>query len=180
MRRILKLTSFLLATIALAIVVGADENKPDTMSLEGKPAPDISLNQMGGKQFHLSALKGNVVLMDYWATWCPPCRASLPHLQDISKDKDLADKGLKVFAINSRESGTTVEKFLKQNNYTFAVPLDLAGDFGRKYLVRGIPTTVIVGRDGVIKKVFIGFGEGTEKQIKEAVEKALDEKGPAT
>lgn len=177
MKHAVKLFTLLMAVVAFAAIAGADDtNKADTTSLEGKKAPAVSLNMMGGKHFTLSAEKGNVVLMDYWATWCPPCRESLPHIQEISQDKDLAAKGLKVYAINSRESGTDVVKFMKDNNYTFNAPLDIKGDFGRAYLVQGIPTTVIVGRDGVIKKVFVGFGPGREKEIKDAVNKALDEK----
>jgi thiol-disulfide isomerase/thioredoxin len=133
-----------------------------------------------GKKFTLSKEKGNVVMIDYWATWCPPCRASLPHLNEISQDKDLAAKGLKVYAINDKETKPVIDQFMKQNNFSFLVPIDIQGQFGQKYLVRGIPTTVIVGRDGSVKKVFIGFGEGMEKEIKAEVEKALDEKGPTT
>jgi thiol-disulfide isomerase/thioredoxin len=177
MRRITRLLTLFVVGIAFVAVAGADDtNKADTTSLEGQAAPEVSLNMMGGKKFKLSEEKGNVVLMDYWATWCPPCRQSLPHIQEISQDKDLAAKGLKVFAIDDRESGTDVVKFMKDNNYTFNAPLDRAGEFGKAYLVRGIPTTVVVGRDGVIKKVFIGFGPGREDEIKAAVNKALDDK----
>src|SRR5437867_2798145 len=69
----------------------------DTMSLQGKAAPDLSLKTLDGQDFKLSELKGSVVLMDYWATWCPPCRESLPHINAISQDKELTGKGLKVF-----------------------------------------------------------------------------------
>ena len=120
-----------------------------------------------------ASLKGSVVLMDYWATWCGPCKASLPHINSISQDKSYAGKGLKVFAINDKEQKSKVEQFVKQNNYSFSVPLDTKGKFGEAYKVRGIPTTVIVGRDGTIKKVFIGFGDGSEEKMKEAIEDAL-------
>lgn len=152
----------------------------DTSSLEGKPAPDVSLKTTDGKDFKLSSLKGDVVMIDYWATWCPPCRASLPHVNDISKDEDLKSKGLHVFAVNSKEDADTVKKFVTDNQFTFTVPLDPSGSFGKDYLVHGIPTTVIIGRDGVIKKVFIGYGPGMEKPMKAAIEKALAEAKPAT
>src|SRR5436190_6294613 len=158
----------------------AQKEEKDVRSLEGKPAPDLTLNTLDGKQFKLSALKGSVVLMDYWATWCPPCRKSLPHINTISQDKELAAKGLKVFAINDKEKKPEVEQFVKQNNYSFTVPLDVQGKFGQLYLVRGIPTTVLVGRDGNIKKVFVGFGDGSEEGIKQAINEALDDKGPTS
>jgi len=147
----------------------------DTMSLEGKAAPDVSLQTMDGQSFQLSKLKGSVVMLDYWATWCPPCRASLPNVNKLSQDKDLAAKGLKVYAINCRETQETAQKFVQDNHYTFTVPLDPSGEFGTKYLVQGIPTTVIVGRDGTIKDVFIGYGPGTEQQLRQALDKALAE-----
>ena len=152
----------------------------DTSSLEGKPAPDVSLKTSDGQDFKLSSLKGDVVMIDYWATWCPPCRASLPHVNDLSKDEDLKSKGLHVYAANDKEDAETVKKFVTENKYTFTVLMDPTAAFGKDYLVRGIPTTVIIGRDGVIKKVFIGYGAGMEKPMKQAIEKALAEPKPAT
>jgi thiol-disulfide isomerase/thioredoxin len=169
------------AILALAGLAFAGDDKQkgsgggDTMALEGKPAPDVSLKTLDGQDFKLSELKGSVVMMDYWATWCGPCRESLPHVNAISQDKDLAAKGLKVFAVNAHEEKGKVEDFVKKNNFSFSVPLDPTGDFGKSYKVRGIPTTVIVGRDGVIKKVFIGFGPNSEEQIKDALKDALKE-----
>jgi peroxiredoxin len=181
-----------LATVMLAVSMYAIAAPPkggaadaggqaggDTMSLEGKPAPDFSFTTLDGKTVKLSEQKGNVVLVDYWATWCPPCRKGLPHVNEIANDKDLAAKGLKVWAVNSKETNDKVEKFVKQNNFSFTVPMDTKGDFGKSYLVQGIPTTVVVGRDGVIKKVFIGFGEGQGEVIKKAVEEALKEEAPS-
>lgn len=151
----------------------------DTMALEGKPAPEFAGKTLDGKDVKLSSEKGSVVLMDYWATWCPPCREGLPHIQELAMDKDLAAKGLKVWAINSKEGKDKVEPFMKRMNLSMMVPMDPKGEFGKAYMVRGIPTTVIVGRDGNIKKVFIGFGPGQGDKIKEAVEAALAEDGAA-
>ena len=119
-------------------------------------------------------------MIDMWATWCGPCRASLPHVQKISQDKALASRGLKVWAVNAKEEKQTAEKFVNQNNFTFTVPLDSAGQAMTDYKVTGIPTTVIVGRDGKIKNVFIGYGPGSDKQIEDALEAALKESGPST
>jgi thiol-disulfide isomerase/thioredoxin len=151
----------------------------DTTSLKGKPAPDISLKTTDDKDFKLSELKGDVVVLDFWATWCPPCRKSLPHLNKVANNKELAEKGLKVFAVNSQETKAEAKDFASKNNYTFTMPLDAKGDAGKSYLVVGIPTTVIVGRDGSIKDVFIGFGgEESEKQLDAAIENALKDPKP--
>jgi len=188
MLSLLSLTAVVLAVSMYAIASppkggaaagsGGGEKAGDTMTLEGKPAPDFTFATFDKKEVTLSKEKGNVVLLDYWATWCPPCREGLPHINELANDKDLAAKGLKVWAINSKENDAKVGPFLKDKSLTMTVPMDTKGEFGKNYLVQGIPTTVVVGRDGTIKKVFIGFGEGQGEKIREAVEAALKEDAP--
>ncbi len=148
----------------------------DVNSLVGKAAPAISLTTLDGKDVKLADQKGNVVVLDFWATWCPPCRESLPHVQKISADKDLAAKGLVVWTVNDRETSDVIEKFQKDNSFTFTVLLDSNGSTLQSYLVQGIPTTVIVGRDGTVKNVFVGFGgDSTASAIDAAIQQALSE-----
>jgi thiol-disulfide isomerase/thioredoxin len=162
----------LLAAGLLTLPARADDN--DTNSLVGKAAKDFTLDTLDGKTVKLSALKGDVVVLDFWATWCGPCQHSLPHLQKLSADKERADKGLKVYAVNDQEKKNVVQAFLNENHYTFTVPLDKDGKVMESYMVQGIPTTVIVGRDGVIAKVFVGYGgEDSAKEIDTAVDDAL-------
>jgi len=170
---------FAVALIAFGFVTGQLARAgDDTTSLEGKPAPDVTLKTLDGKDAKLSDQKGSVVLMDFWATWCPPCRKSLPHVQELSADKELAAKGLKVWAVNAHEEANKVTTFTKQNNYTFSIPMDAKGDTMKNYMVHGIPTTVIVGRDGNIRKVFVGYGDDSAEKVKKAVEEALAESAP--
>ena len=113
------------------------------------------------------------MVLDFWATWCPPCRLSLPHIEEVSKKKDLADKGLKVVTVNARETKDKVQAFLKQNNYTFTVAMDQKGAVMKDYGVQGIPTTVVIGQGGKVKKVFVGFGPDSPKALDAAIEEAL-------
>jgi thiol-disulfide isomerase/thioredoxin len=161
-----------LCVLALTFFVTSARSEDDTAGFEGKAAPDFSLTTIDGKPVKLSDMKGKVVVLDFWATWCPPCRKSLPHLQKVSADKALADKGLVVWAVNAREAKEKVQKYLDDNKLTFTVPMD-QGKTMTDYKVQGIPTTVIVGRDGNVKNVFIGFGEGSEKPIDDAITAAL-------
>jgi len=177
----MKTVSWLLALLALVTfgnLAGAQAPaKPkDTNSLVGEVAPDFAVQTLDGKAAKLSDQKGKVVLIDMWATWCPPCRKSLPHVQEVSENKKLADQGLVVWAVNAREKPEVVTKFLTDNKYTFTVPMDNDGKIGSAYLVRGIPTTVIIGKDGKVKAAFIGFGPDTAKAVDAAVEQALAEK----
>jgi len=151
----------------------------ETASLKGKPAPEIALKTLDGNEVKLSDMKGKVVLIDAWATWCPPCRESLPHVQKLSADQHLQDKGLVVWAVDLKEDKPTIEKFLKDNHYTFTVLRDDKDLMHKSYLVSGIPTTIIVGRDGTVKETFLGYGgEKSAQAIDDAVHKALAEPAP--
>jgi len=151
----------------------------DPASLKGKAAPGITLKTIDGKDVSLAGMKGKVVLVDFWATWCPPCKESLPHVQKVSADKALADKGLVVWATDDRETKDVVSAFLKQNSYTFTVLMDDKGAALQAYLVSGIPTTIVIGRDGTVKDAFVGYGgDDTAKAIDAAIDKALAEPAP--
>ncbi|MCY2954600.1 MAG: TlpA disulfide reductase family protein [Planctomycetota bacterium] len=168
------------AVVAFILTGNAAQRENDTQTLVGKPAPDFTLKTLDGQEVKLSSLKGSVVVVDFWATWCPPCRKSLPHLQTVSKNEDLAKNGLKVLAVNALEKQDKVEEFVKQNSYSFTIPMDASGDTMKEYRVQGIPTTVIVGRDGNIKNVFVGYGgEESGKQLDKAIDAALAEAKPA-
>ena len=167
------------ALVALAGMSLTARAANDPASLEGKPAPAIALKTLDGKDLSLAGMKGKVVLVDTWATWCPPCRLSLPHIQKISADKALADKGLIVWAVDDQETKPVVEAFLKDNKYTFTVLMDEKAAVLKAYFVSGIPTTIVVGRDGTVKNTFVGYGgDASAKAIDAAVEKALAEPAP--
>jgi thiol-disulfide isomerase/thioredoxin len=141
--------------------------------LTGKPAPDFTLTGLDGKQQTLSKMKGSVVVLDFWATWCPPCRESLPHLDALNKD--LAPKGLKVYAVNLQEEKPKVQDYITKNKLAFPVLLDTQGKVAMEYKANAIPQTVVVAKDGTVKKVFVGFGPDTEKNLRQVVEEAMKE-----
>ncbi len=147
----------------------------DRSALEGKDAPDFELPSLDGQQVKLSALKGSVVVLDFWATWCPPCRQSLPHLDELNEK--MKDKGVKVFAVNSQEEGDTVRKFVKDTKLTTTVLLDEKGITSEPYNLQAIPQTVVIGKDGKVVKVFTGFNPNSSpQQLLRAVNKALEAK----
>ena len=142
-------------------------------ALEGKAAPDFKLTGLDDKQVSLADLKGSVAVVDFWATWCPPCRASLPHL-DETYQKFKGD-GLKVYAINVGEEKQQVQAFVEKTKLAVPVLLDSDSSVLQKYQGSGIPETVVIGKDGRIRKVLVGFGEGSEDQIVAAVKAAMAE-----
>jgi thiol-disulfide isomerase/thioredoxin/outer membrane lipoprotein-sorting protein len=144
--------------------------KPAGTSLENKTAPDFILPSLNGERVSLRSLKGSVVVLDFWATWCPPCVKSLPKLAEM--DKAEPDDEVKFFAINLQEDKDKVETFLQVKHIEIPVLLDEAGDVSQRYQVRSIPQTVVIGKDGKVKKVLVGVGPNTEEDLQKAIDAA--------
>lgn len=118
--------------------------------LTGKPAPELTVKDLDRKQISLTAYRGKVVLLDFWATWCPPCRADGPALNTLQKKygNDLAIVGISV-----DEGRSVVEKYLKDRPHSFPIVLTTENEMPRPYQVRFFPTYIVVGRDGVVVAV---------------------------
>lgn len=155
-------------TAPVRVRMEAEESGPE--ALVGKPAPAFTLTLLEGGTFDLASYQGKqIVLLDFWATWCGPCRAAMPTLVEVSKD--YAAKGVRYFAVNLREKPDVIRKYLQQANLEITVPLDEEGKIAKQYNVRGIPTMVIVGKDGKVKKVHVG----SSAELKQELTSALDE-----
>ncbi len=141
----------------------------------GQPAPGFSVHLLDGRSVALADLRGKVVLLDFWATWCPPCRQELPHTQSMAADAALARRGLVVVAVDEGEDAGTVRGFLDRNRFTFPAALDVDGSVARDYAVSDLPTTVLIGRDGTVRGVVTGWTEQTAEAIEQAVDHALAE-----
>jgi thiol-disulfide isomerase/thioredoxin len=143
--------------------------------LLGKNAPEFSLPTLAGGTASNADLKGHVTIVDFWATWCEPCRRSMPHLQQLAANPELSAKGLRVLAVNAthQDDRADVEAYMKETGFTFPVPLDENGMMTQAFQVRGFPTTFVVGRDGTVRNVFVGVMPDTLKALDEAVAAAL-------
>ncbi|MCD6310721.1 MAG: TlpA family protein disulfide reductase [Candidatus Eremiobacteraeota bacterium] len=149
---------------------------PDVASIsssgEGILAPDFTLPDLSGNEVTLSSLRGKVVLLDFWATWCSPCLFAMPGLQKLHDKYE--DKGLKVMSINLGESGAKVKKFIKENGLTYTILLDKSGNTGRIYNVRGIPTMILIDKNGIIQMKQVGYSRWQEEKIVEKIKELLD------
>ena len=135
---------------------------------EGSPAPDFTLTTLdGSEKVTLSALKGKVVVLDFWATWCAPCVAGLPTVDSVTKA--FKDQGVEFYAVDLREKASRVSKFMTKKGWDFTVLMDEDGEVAKSFDVGGIPHSVLIDREGVIRHVHIGFGgkEALQKQLEE-------------
>jgi peroxiredoxin len=119
------------------------------------PAPEFTLATSDGKAISLSALRGQVILVNFWATWCPPCKAEMPELNTLQRDYG-AKKGFVVVGIASEESPAAVAAFAGQRGITFPLLLDTRGQVIRDYNIRTLPSSVIVDREGRIRDKWTG------------------------
>ncbi len=141
---------------------------------EGFLAPDFTLETLDGGEITLSELRGQPVILNLWASWCPPCRAEMPALQRVYEAN--RESGLEILAVNmtSQDSQSSAETFVDQNALTFTIPLDRLGLVSNIYQSRALPSTFFVDRQGVIQKVVIG-GPMSEVLIESVVEMLLSE-----
>jgi len=140
-----------------------------------KPAEprEFTLPFLGGESASLSSYKGKVVFLNFWATWCPPCREEMPSMETLYKR--YKDKGLEMLAINLSENTNTVRQFMDNNGYTFPVMMDSDGRVGGAYGIRSIPTTLIIDREGKIVAQVIGSIYWDTPQVLAAFEALLNE-----
>jgi thiol-disulfide isomerase/thioredoxin len=164
-RQIMRKSSLPRLLLLSALLVAGCALQPDPEP--GKPAADFSATLLDGKPVSLSALRGKVIVLDFWATWCAPCREGLPHLQAMSADPGFSKSGLEVLAINEAEDDDTVRSFLAANHYTFPTVRDGDGSIGRTFEVSVLPTTIVVGRDGNVRAVCAGLTTQTTATIRD-------------
>ncbi len=148
-------------------VVSEESTNPITPDSIGAQAPNFTLKDLNGKSVSLASLKGKVILIDFWASWCPPCKMELPHIQSIYND--LAPKGLVVLAINTSDKKDAMAKFLQQTGYSMPTLFDEPGIGGSLYGVTGIPTVFILDKRGKVAKTWVGFEDNGEAEMRHTI-----------
>jgi peroxiredoxin len=128
---------------------------------KGNRAPDFTLQDLNGQDVKLSSLRGKIVMVNFWAIWCVPCKEELPYFQAISDNRSQED--LKILAVNFKEGTGAVRSFITGEEYTFTVLLDSTGEVNTLYDVSYYPTTFFIDADGIIKEIQEGsFQSQTE------------------
>ena len=161
----------ILASLSLGLLIfGCSGGSATDAAIVGKKAPDFELPNADGQTVSLSDFNGSPILINFWYTGCPPCRAEMPHLQQVYSE--MQGDGLVILAINVGENSDTVRQFLESNNLSpllNTVLFDSNGATLKKYGIQYFPTSFFVDRDGIIQEKVIGAFPS-----KEAIEKRLD------
>ena len=137
----------------------------------GDPAPDVKLYTLDGKPFTLASLKGKVVVLDFFASWCAPCRKSFPFLDGLQRKH--ASEGLKVVGLTLEEDDDAVTAFLESVPVDFTIARDTTEHAGEAFQVVAMPTTFLVDRDGRVAARFEGGDTSVHEKVESAVETLL-------
>src|SRR5713226_1345009 len=134
--------------------------------LVGSPAPEIALKDLQGQEVRLSDLHGKIVLLNFWATWCKPCKEEMPAMQ--ASYERLRDQGFVVLAVNELEDVEKVAEHIKTHGHTFLVVMDHDNRVANRYGVVGLPASFLIDRQGIVREHIFG-NLLTEERIAELV-----------
>ena len=157
--------AFILSAMIFMATAAADE-------VQGK-APDFTLKSASGKNLKLSEYRGEVVLLNFWASWCGPCRQEMPYLEQL-QDR-YASYGFTVMGVNVEEDSSKARKMLKDVSVTFPILFDTSNSVSKAYKVAAMPTTVIIDRDGNMRYLHKGYKAGDEATYKQWIKKLIRE-----
>ncbi len=162
-----KFLKFLFIGILIFLAVSACKGKAEKTSLPklGAAAIDFNFQDLEGQAWSLDKVKGKVVLLRFWADWCPYCRYEMPIIDKYYRK--LKKEGFLVLAVNVKQSAEVALAFIAQLDVTFPVPLDPDGKMARKYGVYAIPTNFLIDRQGVVREILIGEVFREEKPLRD-------------
>lgn len=151
---------------------GGERSLP--LATVGLDAPELLVSDVAGKTYHLSDLKGSVVFVNFWATWCEPCRGEMPSLQALySQLKDR--QGFRMVTVLYKDDYQRAMAYMGENHYEFPVLLDDSGKTAKSYGVTGVPETYIIDKKGVLKQKMIGPFDWASPEALSLITKLLAE-----
>jgi len=164
MERVIRILMLLSILVSGLVVAGCSSSpEPAPVLQPGSPAPDFQLQSLDGQLVTLSSFGGKPVMLNFWATRCPPCRIEMPFIQEVFEDEEWREQGLVILAVNLGESSSSVEKFMWDNGLSFTVLLDSELDVASMYNAAYIPVTYFIDKSGIMKDRKIGpFAEKAE------------------
>lgn len=141
----------------------AGEEAPEV----GHAAPNFKLSDLSGREVSLDQFRGKIVMLDFWATWCGPCRLSMPMLEKLQKEYP---KDLTLLAINLAEPPDLVRNYVERRHISSTVLLDEDGKVGEVYRSESIPMQVLIDQKGIVRRVSVGYSSRLIDQLRSAIE----------
>lgn len=160
----------ILAIVAVAFLFAGFSHLSAAQAGQQKAA-DFSLKDLQGKTVSLSSLRGKVVLLNFWATWCPVCTSEMPSLNRLYKE--MKPRGLEVLAVSTDRSASSVRDFRKTRGLAFPIVIDEDLDVIRLYHVFSLPTSFLINKKGIIVEKFFGARDWTGKEMREKIDTLL-------
>ena len=160
-----RLSLAVLATLALPLVAAS--------GLNGRPAPDFQLSSFGGEPMTLGEHRGDVVMINFWATWCGPCRQEMPILDELYTRYERA--GFKLLGINIDDEPARAKAMLKELGVSFPVLFDDAKEVSELYAVQAMPVSVMIDRDGIVRYTHHGYKPGYEDKYLDQIRELIRE-----
>ena len=139
-------------------------------------APDFTTEDAAGNRVSSRSFRGRVVLLNFWATWCPPCRLEMPSMERLYGE--FRGRGLEIVAVNFMEPRELVQAFAREQNLTYPMLLDRRSDIAERYGVLRLPETVVIGRRGEVIAKTTGYKDWYEEDVRELVSALLEDRGP--
>jgi len=160
------------AAVMLLFATGCGRDRVPTGRLAiGRPAPDFSLRDLSGKTHRLSDYRGKVVMINFWATWCPPCRAELGSMQRLFAAPPGNDFRMLTILVN--DSPANGAMMARKKGYTFPILMDPEGTTGQAYGITGVPETYIVDRNGILREKVIGADDWNSPRARDLIRSIL-------
>ncbi len=175
-----RINFLLIAGFVLMTAIGTNAhaesaNKPvspmEIEKLNKSSAPEFSLKNLNGKSIALSSFKGKIVLLNFWASWCPPCLAEMPSFKKVYGE--MKSRGLEVIAVSADKSVNETREFTDKKGFDFAILMDENRAVTKQYKVFSLPTTFLIDRKGIIIEKFFGEYDWSSPEMKKKIEKLL-------
>lgn len=160
------------AILALGLVYSA-ASLGKGPAMDPSPAPDFTLKSLSGENVRLSELRGQVVMINFWASWCGPCRQEMPLLEALYQRYNAL--GFELLGVNVEQDVDDAKRWLADTKVSFPVLLDPSNELTRKYDVRAMPSTVLVDRDGNMRHLHKGYKPGDENTYQDLVRALIRE-----
>ena len=161
------------------LLAGCTAEAREVPAVVGQPAPSYAAPNLAGDTVSLADLRGKVVLLNVWATWCPPCREEMPGLEALHQE--LAPQGLRVVGVSIDRAGAGPElsSFLQENNVSFTILHDRDERVTRVFRTAGVPETFLIAADGTLLNRWIGKIDPASQSVRAPIERALRQAGGA-